>query len=74
VIAVTDKFPVAKGHTLVIPKEHVRSIFQLEMNERIELWEFAVKLRQLLAEKFKPDGFNIGVFRLKPQNRLSRPR
>jgi diadenosine tetraphosphate (Ap4A) HIT family hydrolase len=61
VIAVTDRFPVAKGHSLVIPKKHIRSIFQLEMNEQAKLWEFAVKLRRLLAEKFKPNGLNIGV-------------
>jgi diadenosine tetraphosphate (Ap4A) HIT family hydrolase len=61
VIAIADDFPVANGHTLVIPKEHVRSIFQLDTNESTDLWEFVVKVRQLLADRFKPDGFSIGI-------------
>jgi len=61
VFAIADEFPVAKGHTLVIPTRHVRSIFQLETNQSVDLWEFVVKVRQLLADKFKSDGFNIGT-------------
>jgi diadenosine tetraphosphate (Ap4A) HIT family hydrolase len=61
VIAIADEFPVANGHTLVIPKEHVRSVFQLDTNESANLWKFVVKVRQLLADRFKPDGFNIGI-------------
>lgn len=59
--AIADEFPLTKGHTLVIPRGHVRSIFQLETNESTDLWEFVVKIRHLLVDKFKPDGFNIGV-------------
>ena len=61
IIAIADEFPVANGHTLVIPKEHVRSVFQLDTNESANLWKFVVKVRQLLADRFKPDGFNIGI-------------
>ena len=60
-IAIPDEFPVANGHTLVIPKEHVRSVFQLDTNESAHLWDFVVKIRQLLANRFKPDGFSIGI-------------
>src|SRR5215475_4519850 len=61
VIAIGDEFPVAKGHTLVIPKRHVRSIFQLDGKESEDLWKFLVRVRHLLADKFKPDGFTIGI-------------
>jgi diadenosine tetraphosphate (Ap4A) HIT family hydrolase len=61
VIAIADEFPVANGHTLVIPKEHVRSVFQLNTNESADLWGFVIKVRQLLADRFKPDGFSIGI-------------
>lgn len=61
VIAISDDFPVAKGHTLVIPKKHVGSIFQLGANERAQLWGFVGQVRQILDEEFNPDGFTIGV-------------
>ena len=55
-----DSFPVTEGHTLVIPKRHVASIFELPAEELAALWEQMAVVRNLLAD-LKPDGFNIGV-------------
>ena len=55
-----DSFPVTEGHTLVIPKRHVASIFDLAPEELAALWEQVAVVRNLLAD-LKPDGFNIGV-------------
>jgi len=59
--AIDDAFPLTWGHSLVAPKKHVSSIFQLPVHERTELWELVGKVRKLLLDKLKPDGFNIGL-------------
>ena len=59
-LAFFDGFPVAEGHTLVIPKRHVASLFELPPEELAALWEQVAVVRNLLAD-LKPDGFNLGV-------------
>jgi diadenosine tetraphosphate (Ap4A) HIT family hydrolase len=60
-VAIADEFPVARGHSLVFPKKHVDSIFQLKPNELVELWQLVTVVREILSDRFDPDGFNIGV-------------
>lgn len=60
-IALRDRFPVTEGHTLVIPKAHVASIFDLSAEEQNALWELVAKVRHRLETEVQPDGFNIGV-------------
>ncbi len=43
-LAFLDILPVAKGHTLVIPKKEVDLIFDLDSEEYKELWAFAQKV------------------------------
>lgn len=43
-IAFLDVFPLAKGHTLVIPKKQVDYIFDLDEETHQGLWEFAKKV------------------------------
>lgn len=59
--AVSDLYPVSKGHTLVIPRRHVPSVYDLEETEIAGLWGLAGSVRKELAEKLSPDGFNIGL-------------
>ncbi len=60
-IAIRDAFPVANGHTLVIPRQHVPSIFDLPDSDQAQLWRLVAKVRSALAEQLSPDGFNIGI-------------
>lgn len=48
-LAFLDIMPIAKGHTLVIPKKEVDFIFDMEAEEHKRLWAFA----QEVAEKVK---------------------
>jgi diadenosine tetraphosphate (Ap4A) HIT family hydrolase len=60
-LAFRDRYPVAQGHTLVIPRRHVRSPFDLDAEELAALWSLAALVRQSLADELSPDGFTIGV-------------
>jgi diadenosine tetraphosphate (Ap4A) HIT family hydrolase len=60
-LAFFDAYPVTEGHTLVIPKRHIESVFGLPETELASLWAAVAKARTLLVEKFQPDGFNVGV-------------
>jgi diadenosine tetraphosphate (Ap4A) HIT family hydrolase len=56
-----DAFPVTEGHTLVVPRKHVASIYELLPMEQAALWGLVGEARQRLQCQFHPDGFNIGV-------------
>ena len=59
--AFLDAFPVSNGHTLVIPTNHVASIFDVSESERSALWRLVTRVLSTLTDRFAPDGFNIGV-------------
>jgi diadenosine tetraphosphate (Ap4A) HIT family hydrolase len=59
--AFPDRFPVTQGHTLVIPKRHVASLFELPDEEQAAVWRLVAHVRALLLAEFKPDGFNVGL-------------
>jgi len=60
-IAFLDNFPVSPGHTLVIPGDHIGALMELPENDLKEVWELVAHVRKQLIEKYKPDGFNIGI-------------
>ena len=49
------------GHTLVVPRRHVASIFELTEEEWGAVWSMVGVVRRELADEEVPDGFNIGV-------------
>ena len=56
-----DSYAVSPGHTLVIPRRHVASFFDLMPEEINACMELISGERRLLDQEFKPDGYNIGV-------------
>jgi diadenosine tetraphosphate (Ap4A) HIT family hydrolase len=60
-IAIRDAFPVTEGHALAIPRQHVISLFDLDIREQLALWQMASEVRAKLADEFHPAGFNVGV-------------
>lgn len=59
--AIYDKFPVNDGHTLIIPKRHCADYFKLTFKEQAACLFLMNKLKEIVAKKFNPVGFNIGV-------------
>ena len=60
-MAFLDGFPVTPGHTLVIPKRHVASLFELPDEEQTAVWRLVAQVRDSLVAELQPDGFNIGA-------------
>lgn len=59
--AILDKYPVSKGHTLIIPKRHVDSYFDLTFREQSACTFMLNFVKELLQKRFDPDGFNVGI-------------
>jgi diadenosine tetraphosphate (Ap4A) HIT family hydrolase len=63
--AIRDGFPVTEGHTLIIPKRHVESYFDLNKDEVLAVNEMIQHVHWHSREGGEGDGliegFNIGV-------------
>ncbi|MBO8173100.1 MAG: HIT family protein [Bacillaceae bacterium] len=60
-IAFYDKYPVQHGHLLIIPKRHVETYFDATEQEIKAIHLLIREGKQIIDEKYKPDGYNIGV-------------
>ena len=58
---IRDSFPVSPGHTLVIPKRHVGSFFDVTSEEREAMLALLDDAKTALDEEFHPDGYNVGI-------------
>lgn len=56
-----DKYPISKGHTLIIPKRIVSDFFNLSYHEQKSCLLVLDRTKKILQNKFHPDGFNIGL-------------
>jgi diadenosine tetraphosphate (Ap4A) HIT family hydrolase len=58
---IRDGYPISPGHTLIIPKRHIASFFQLQKHEHDALLRLIEEAKLDLDEEFKPDAYNIGI-------------
>ena len=59
---ISDKYPVTKYHSLIIPKRHVESFFELTPEEYADCFVLIKTSKKTLSELDKTiSGFNIGV-------------
>ena len=63
-IAFLDIFPLAKGHTLVIPKKEIDYIFDMQSDEYIELWAFAQKVAKAQKKVIPCERIGVAVIGL----------
>lgn len=59
--AIFDKFPVSKGHALIIPKRHCADYFELSFKEQSACIFLLNKVKEIISSNYNPDGLNIGI-------------
>ena len=60
-LAIRDRYPVSRGHTIVIPKAHSGSLFEQDPEIQADTWRLVARVRVELQGAFGPDGLNIGL-------------
>lgn len=63
-LAFLDVFPIAEGHCLVIPKEEIDNIFDLEDNKLAELHVFSKKVAKAMEQSFECKKIGVSVIGL----------
>jgi histidine triad (HIT) family protein len=58
-LAFLDIFPLAKGHVLVVPKKETDYLFDISLDEYLELWKFAQQVAKAMDKVI--DCKRIGV-------------
>jgi diadenosine tetraphosphate (Ap4A) HIT family hydrolase len=58
--AISDQYPVSQGHTLIILKRHVPSIFEASSEEITSIFDLAMQIQKLITKQHNPDGYNVG--------------
>jgi len=59
--AAWDRHPASEGHFLVMPYRHFSDYFDINDEEREELWRLVAEGKKIADEKHNPDGYNIGI-------------
>jgi len=59
IIVIMDRYPATSGHMLVLPKEHIATIYEMpaELGDRI--MRTAALISKMIKEKLSPDGLNL---------------
>jgi diadenosine tetraphosphate (Ap4A) HIT family hydrolase len=60
-MVIRDGFPISPGHTLVIPKRHVGSFFEITAEERTAMFALLDKAALRLKDELAPAAYNIGI-------------
>lgn len=60
-VVIADGFPISPGHTLVIPRRHAASFFELDAGERADLLVLLDCAKARLDHYLRPAGYNIGI-------------
>ena len=56
-----DKFPVSKGHCLIVPHRVYSNYFDSTEEEREALNQLVFETKSFLDEKYQPSGYNVGI-------------
>ena len=59
VLAFLDITQGTKGHTLIIPKKHVKNVYELDEETIINVFRVVPKIANALKKAFNPIGLNI---------------
>lgn len=57
--AILDRFPSAEGHVLILPKNHVANIFEIDPAQAGRLFSLAAKLARAIKEELGLEHMNV---------------
>lgn len=61
-VSIYDGYPLTKGHTLIIPKRHIKSFFDISSFRMfLALFKMLWRVKKILIDTYHPTGFNIGI-------------
>jgi histidine triad (HIT) family protein len=58
-VVISDAFPRARGHSLIIPLRHAKDIYDLTPEEAAAMYPLAQKMAAKLAATLEADGIKI---------------
>lgn len=61
VLAFLDIHPLAKGHTVIVPKWHAETLFDLSVQQLTDFFAGVRNAMQRARSVLRPDGFNVGL-------------
>lgn len=59
-LALRDGYPVAEGHSLIVPARHVASWFEANSEEQRAILDLLEQVKDKLDAELSPDGYNVG--------------
>jgi len=69
-VAIMDKYPIQRGHTLVMPRDHHEKIIDMNQEQVSTLFTRVPIIARAILEVTKADGFNIGQNNGKAANQI----
>ncbi len=69
-VAIMDKYPIQRGHTLVMPRDHHEKITDMNPEIVSTLFTRVPVIARAILEVTKADGFNIGQNNGKAANQI----
>ena len=58
-VALRDAFPVVEVHTLVVPWQHVPSVFDFTETDQAQIRRLVLQVRSALADQLPPAGQTV---------------
>ena len=53
-MAFRDAYPVSPGHSLVVPRRHARTIFDVDEGDYLACFVLVREVRELLQQRLRP--------------------
>jgi histidine triad (HIT) family protein len=59
VLAIMDLYPATPGHVLVLPKNHIETLYEMPVDVGAQLMTKAIMVAKAIKEKLSPVGLNL---------------
>lgn len=60
-IVLLNRYPYNNGHLLIAPRQHQATLSDVAAETHLEMMQTITRMVELLRQKIKADGFNIGL-------------